>query len=260
MIEEHSKSQMAYFGALGFTNPAEELEFQMVPLQTILFWLSRPLGTNLVEPQTPVPNLRSAVPYRALAIAVTKEMLYGEGGPLVWIGVVYKPAYILPLGYSITYMCLNEWHSTSLIEGSEGHLQGPRLLFVGINEDSGLFPVPAGHPILLDTMAKEVQFDLEGCVSPLRLRGFRLHSLYTKFPDGRQIQQVIFPRLLGGLEAILVTYEKERFPSALENHPKMMMDLHPPVEDHWNIASDGVLPVTMEEFWCVTGTQGASSG
>ena len=121
MIEEHSKSQMAYFGVLRFTKPVE-LEFQTVPLQTILFWLSRPLGTNLIEPQAPVPNLRLAVPYRALAITVTKEMLYGEGGPLVRIGVVYKPAYILPLGYSITYMCLNKWCSASLIEGSEGCL------------------------------------------------------------------------------------------------------------------------------------------
>ena len=28
------------------------------------------------------------------------------------------------------------------------------------------------------------------------------------------------------------------------------VDLCPPVEDHWNVASDWVLPATMEEFQC----------
>ena len=81
------------------------------------------------------------------------------------------------------------------------------------------------------------------------MRGFRLHSFYIKFPDGTQLHQVIYPRLLGGIEVILVTCEGERFPSALEDHPKMVMDLRPPAEDHWNVTSDRVLPATMEDFW-----------
>ena len=162
MIEQHTESQTVYFGALGFAKPVEDLEFRMVPLQTNFFWLSKPQGTNLVEPQAPAPGLSLAVPYRALAIAVTREMLYGDGGPLVRIGVVYKLPYILTLGFSTTYMCLNEWHSASLHKESEGGLEGPCLLFVGIHEDSGLFPVMTGYPLLLDTMAKEIQFDPEG--------------------------------------------------------------------------------------------------
>ena len=30
----------------------------------------------------------------------------------------------------------------------------------------------------------------------------------------------------------------------------MMMDLRPPVEDHWNVTSDRVLLATMEQFRC----------
>ena len=111
MIEKHTESQTAYFGALSFAKPVEELEFWTVPLQTMLFWLSKPKGPNLVEPQAPAPGLGLAVPYRALAIAVTREMLYRDGGPLVRVGVVYKPSYIPTLSFSITYMHLNEWHS-----------------------------------------------------------------------------------------------------------------------------------------------------
>ena len=66
---------------------------------------------------------------------------------------------------------------------------------------------------------------------------------------GGKFNKSSFPTFWGGIEAVLVTYEKERFPSALENHSKMMMDLCLPVEDHWNVASDGVLLATMEEFW-----------
>ena len=54
-----------------------------------------------------------------------------------------------------------------------------------------------GHPLLLNTMAKEVQFDLEGCVSLLQMRGFRLHSLYTQLPDGNQLHQVIYHAFWG---------------------------------------------------------------
>ena len=82
------------------------------------------------------------------------------------------------------------------------------------------------------------------------MRGFKLHSLYSKFLDGTELCQVIFPHLLGSVEAILVTYEAEVFPSTLEHHPKMELNLCPPAEDHWNVTSDWVLPVTMEDFWC----------
>ena len=122
--EKHSESQTAYFGVLGFTKPVEELEFWTVPLQTILFWLSKPLGANLLEPQALAPGLGSAVPYRALAIAVTREMLYGEGGPLEGIGVVYKPAYILTLGYITAYMRLNEWHSAEIVRRPKAAWRG----------------------------------------------------------------------------------------------------------------------------------------
>ena len=47
---------------------------------------------------------------------------------------------------------------------------------------------------------------------------------------------------------ILVTYEGEMFPSTLRHHPKMEIDCQPPAEDHWNVASDRVLPTTMDAF------------
>ena len=55
-----------------------------IPLQNLLDWLFEPQGSNLVETSATV------VPYKALAIAVTKRMLYEEKPPWVGVGLVYN--------------------------------------------------------------------------------------------------------------------------------------------------------------------------
>ena len=162
VIEKHSESQMVYFGALGFTKPVEQLVLWTVPLPSIFFWLTKPKGPNLVESSAPTDGTDSALSYRALAIAATGEMLYGDGGPLIAVGLVYRPSYIPTILFSAAYMRLNEWHSAASDKESESHLEEPHLLFIAISEESGFFPVATQHPLLLDTMSKEVEFDAEG--------------------------------------------------------------------------------------------------
>ena len=82
-LDEHTSSTGAYFGALGFTKPLEKLVLHAVPLQNLLDWLSKPKGPYLVEAST------ATVPDKALVLAVTKWMLYGEETPLVGVGLVY---------------------------------------------------------------------------------------------------------------------------------------------------------------------------
>ena len=48
-IKEHTDSLTAYFSALGFTKLVEKLVLHTVPLQSLLYWLSKPKGPNLVE-------------------------------------------------------------------------------------------------------------------------------------------------------------------------------------------------------------------
>ena len=102
-------------------------------------------------------------------------------------------------------------------------------------------------------MSREVVIDTKESVSPLCLRGFKLHSLFMRLSDGTELHQVTFPRLQGDVCMTLVTYEGEAFPSTLRHHLKMEIDLQRPAEDHWNVASDRVLPATMDDF-----RQGAS--
>ena len=120
-----------------------------VPQQILLDWLSKPKGPNLVEASA------AAAPDKALALEVTKQMLYGEETPLVGVGLMYKPHYISTEPFSAAYMYLHVWHAAGSNAESEDKLNSSRLLFVNISEMSGVIPVAAQHPILLDVITKE---------------------------------------------------------------------------------------------------------
>ena len=79
-LEEHTSSSAAYLGALGFTKPLERMLLHTVPLKSLLEWLSKPRGPNLVEATTGV------VPEKALVLAMTKRMLYEEDTLSVGVG------------------------------------------------------------------------------------------------------------------------------------------------------------------------------
>ena len=106
----------AYFGALTFTRPLEKLVFWTVSLQVLMDWLFKPKGPHLVE------ACGAATPKKALAITVTRRMLYGEGAPLVGVGLVFKPHYIYTEPFSAAYMHLHVWHMAGSQVESEDKL------------------------------------------------------------------------------------------------------------------------------------------
>ena len=212
-----------------------------MPLQSLLDWLSKPKGPNLVEASVAV------APDKALALAVTKKMLYGEKSPLVGVGLMHKPHYISPVPFSAAYMQLNVWHSAGSNEESEDKLTASRLLFVNISEMSDVIPVAVQHPVLLDVASKEAMEDTGEPMSPLFFRGFRLHTIWTQQPGGELACQISFPCFLGESFLPLLEYESEKFPQGLRQGQKRVLSLKPPSTDHWNIASDLVLPFTLDE-------------
>ena len=215
-----------------------------MPLQSLLDWLFKPKGPTLVEASVKV------VPYKALAIAVTKRMLYEEKPPLVGVGVglVYKLHYISTVAFSAAYMHLNVWHSAGSNEESENRLDAPRLLFVNISEMSDVIPVTVRHPILLDLASKEAMGGTGEPVSPFSFRGFRLHMVWTQHPGGEMTHHISFPHFLGESNLSLIEYESEKFPQGLRQGQKIAIDVEPSTKDHWNIASDLILPLILEDF------------
>ena len=241
-VTEHTSQTGTYLGTLGFTKPLEQLVLCTMSLQSLLDWLSKPKGPNLVKAS------EKAVPYKALAIAVTKRVLYEEKPPLVEVGLVYKPHYISTVAFSAAYMHLNVWHSAGSTEESENQLNAPHLLFVDISEMSNVIPVVVRHPILLDVASKEAREGTGEPVSPFSFRGFRLHMVWTQHPGGEMTQHISFPFLLGESNSTLTAYESEKFPQGLRQGQKIGICLKPSTKDHWNTTLDLILPLVLEDY------------
>ena len=204
-------------------------------------WLSKPKGPNLVEASV------AAVPEKALVLAVSKKMLYAEDPPLVGVGLMYKLHYVSTVLFSAVYMQLNIWHSAGCDKESGDELTASHLLFVSISEMSDVIPVVVQHPILLDVASKEAMEDTGEPMSPLSFRGFRLHTVWTQQPGGGLARNIPFPHFLGESTSSLLEYESEKFPQGLRQGQKRALNLKPHSTDHWNITSDLVLPLALDE-------------
>ena len=242
MLVEHTTLMGAYFGALGFTKPLEKLVLCAVPLQSLLDWLSKPKGPNLVEASA------ATAPDKALVLAVTKRMLYGEEMPLVGVGLMYKPHYISTEPFSAAYMHLHVWHAAGSSMESEDKLNSSCLIFVNISEMSDVIPVAVHHPVLLDVALKETRMRTGEPMAPLSFRGFRLHTIWTQQSGGDLVHQVTFPHFLGKSASSMLEYKPKKFPQGLMQSPKMAINLRPPSDNHWNIAMDLILPLAMDTF------------
>ena len=190
----------------------------------------------------------AAVPDRALVLAVTKQMLYGEETPLVGVLLVYKPHYLSMEPFSATYMHLHVWHAMGSSVESANKLSSLRLIFVTVSKMSDVIPVAAQHPILLDVATKDTMTRTGEPMAPFSFRGFRLHTVWTRPSGGDLVCQVTFPRLLGEATTSMLEYEQEKFPQGLMQGPKMVINLRPPSSNHWNIVSDLILPLTVDTY------------
>ena len=213
-----------------------------MPLQNLLDWLSQPKGPYLVEAST------ATAPDRALVLAVTKWMLYGEETPLVGVGLVYKPHYLSTEPLSAAYMHLHVWHVTGSSVESANKLSSLHLIFVTISEMSDVIPAAAQHPVLLDVAPRDTMTRTGEPMASLSFRGFRLHTVWTRQSGGDLVHQVTFPHVLGEATTSLLEYEQEKFPQGLMQGPKMTINLRLPSSNHWNIISNLVLPLTVDTY------------
>ena len=139
--------------------------------------MSQPKGPNLVEASA------ATVPDRALVLAMTKQMLYGEETPLVGVGLMYKPHYISMEPFSATFMHLHVWHAAGSSVESVNKLNSSHLIFATVSEMSNVIPVAVQHPVLLDVATKETITRTGEPMAPHSFRGFRLHTVWNQ-PSG----------------------------------------------------------------------------
>ena len=80
-------------------------------------------------------------PEKALVLAATKHMLYGEDLPSVGVGLVYKPHYVSMESFCRAFMHLSVWHAAASSEDSTDKLDSTRFILVPISEMSEVVPV-----------------------------------------------------------------------------------------------------------------------
>ena len=236
----------AFLGALGFTRPVEQLVLRSVPLPSLLFWLSQPKASSLVEATPPAEEMRVTSTCRSMAIAVSEEMLYKDNCPLVGAGPVYTPPYLPQVPFSVAYMNLCVWRDAAKVP--ESRLVGTRLMFIHVSEESGFLLVAEGHPVLLDASTTEVLCDIEMSVLPLSLRGFQLHTAFAPLPDGSKARNIVSPRFQGGNTSTLIPYDEETLSPELGPQPPTEISLCAPSEDHWTIMLDTAFPSIIKEY------------
>ena len=110
-----------------------------------------------------------------------------------------------------------------------------------------VIPVAVRHPVLLDVASKEVREGTGEPVSPFSFRGFRLHMVWIQHPGGEMTHHISFSHLLSKSNSSLIKYKSEKFPQGLRQGQKIAIRLKPSIKDHWNIASDLVLPLVLED-------------
>ena len=190
----------------------------------------------------------AAVPEKALVLATTKRMLYGEDPPYVGVELVYKPHYISTESFSTAYMHLHVWHAAGSGEDLPEKLDSPHFILVMVSEMSDIIPVAMPHPVFLDAESKEAMDKTGEPLAPLSFQGFRLHTVWSWPPGGEPVYQIAFPCLQGDATTPMLEYEPERLPQSMQQGSKMLITLRPPSSEHWNIESDLMLTVTMDTY------------
>ena len=113
---------------------------------------------------------------------------------------------------------------------------------------SSVLPVALQHPVLLDMASRDMLEVSEEPLASTELRGFRLHTIWTQQPGEDLTHRVGFPHLVGESSSPLLEYVPEIIPPELFQGLKLAITLKPPSKDHWNTASDLILPMVQDQL------------
>ena len=169
--------------------PLERIVLRSIPLKSVLKWLAKPKGPNMVEATV------CGVPEKALVLAAMKCTLYEEDPPSMGVGLVYKPHYVSTESFCRAYMHLNVWHAAAFNEDSTDKLDSSRFILASISEMSEVILDALPDPVFLDIIDKEAVEETGEPLAPHWFWGFRLHTVWSHPPGKEPIHQIAFPRL-----------------------------------------------------------------
>ena len=220
--------------------PLERIVLHSIPLKSVLEWLTKPKGPNLVEATV------SGVPEKALVLAATKRTLYMEDLSSMGVGLVYKPHYVSTESFCRAYMHLNVWHAAASNEDSTDKLDSSCFILVSILETSEVMQDALPHPVFLDITDKEAVEETGEPLAPHWFQGFKLHTVWSQPPGEEPVRQITFPHLRGEATSLMLAYEPEKSPQSMRQGPKVVIPLRPPSSRHSNIESDLTFTIAVD--------------
>ena len=236
-LKSHTDDSGAFFRALGFTVPVEELTLRTASLANVLSWLTQPKGSHLVD------NTSTPKSLTALAILVTPEALYDPDSPRVGLGLVYKAPYIQAASFSEAYFFLKSASRTKA-----GNWTTPALVaFVQIHKSSQVIPLPGVLTLFLDVKTEEDVTNSNEPWPPQDFRGFRLHTVIY-LGTGTLTGLVAFPHLQGETLSHWASVQRQVIAPELEEMPQLTVALAAADSSHWNIRNDPTFPSCLAQF------------
>ena len=236
-LRSHTNNSGAFFGALGFTVPVEELTLRTASLANVLDWLTQPKGPHLVD------GTSTMDPLTALAILVTPKALCDPNSPMVGLGLVYKAPYIQATSWNEAYFSLKLASQAEVSNQTTSSM----IIFMQIQESSQVIPLPGVPTLFLDVKTAGDITDSKEPWPPQDFRGFKLHRvIYTGVSP--PIGQVALPRLQGKMVFHWAPKQKQALMPELREAPQLTVALSAADANHWNIVNDPIFPSCLDKF------------
>ena len=236
-LEEHTEDTGSFLGALGFTALVQLLALRTAPLESLLEWLTKPIGPQLVE------AVLTDSSYTALVLLLTPGALYDSDSPRVGLGLLYKAPHIKTVSFAKAFFNLK---TTSEAEVDK-RITDPHLIFIQIDEASTVIPFPYVQPLFLDVATPKDITSSTKPRSPCKFKGFKLHKVIYIEEEG-QMTQVAYPCLGGDSKSHFLHYQEQKIKPELHNQPMESVELAASDREHWSIREDPVYPACLKAF------------
>ena len=229
---DSTSEELAYFSWLKFAVPTAVGQICALPLQHMLDWLLNPHGPPLVEGEE--CNIQGHLPHRAFALLAVPGFLYGPGGmpspePLVGVGVVFIPPYVLRLSFGEAYFFLNQ-----CVRIGSKPLEEQQIVFLCSSLKSTTVSYMQPYPLWLD-------YATEGLVeevpreAPLHcFRAFCLHRIVVVAPEELSgLAPYLYTIHCRGHEPFLEPNVPETTPENLVEWAQWNIRVTNPSDSHW---------------------------
>ena len=230
-LKKGDKRQTRCLTSLQLATPREAVCLHAVKVESLLDWLSKPQGPELIDSHSEPPS----TPYMAVAIGVDPNFLYENSkGAWVGLGLVFKPYYMKTLSFAEAGKLLGNW-----VSDPDKSLAKACFILISVSDRSEILPHCGEHPTYLDFISKEKSTAMSAGGVLQEFRCFRLPRALA--PHSKMSKEYFlcigYPRHPGGVATLINPIASKR------KHPVFIKEIlsfkvAAPSPDHWAFEED----------------------